>query len=110
ARSMPRPRAAPASARAVICASEAVAERFARVRRGAGAAPPGRRGKGGGEGTGQAVKVAGPKGNASVGGAAVSGGTISDASRVVAGMRAGFRACYNRALQENPDAQGSIRL
>jgi hypothetical protein len=25
-------------------------------------------------------------------------------------MRAGFRACYNRALQENPDAQGSIRL
>ena len=25
-------------------------------------------------------------------------------------MRAGFRACYNRGLQENPDAQGNIRL
>jgi hypothetical protein len=61
-------------------------------------------------GTGEAKKVAGPKGSASVGGAAVSGGTVSNAARVVAGMRAGFRACYNRGLAENPDAQGSIRL
>jgi len=77
---------------------------------GGGLGALGATGKGGGEGTGQAVKVAGPKGNASVGGAAVSGGTISDASRVVAGMRAGFRACYQRGLNENPDAQGNIRL
>lgn len=62
------------------------------------------------EGGGTAAKVAGPKGNASVGGAAVSGGTVSNASRVVAGMRAGFRACYQRGLAENPDAAGSIRL
>jgi len=62
------------------------------------------------EGTGTEQKVQGPKGNASVGGAAVSGGTVSNASRVVAGMRAGFRACYQRGLAENPDAAGSIRL
>src|SRR5450432_3053346 len=65
---------------------------------------------GGTEGTGTGAAVAGPKGNASVGGAAVSGGTVSNASRVVAGMRAGFRACYQRGLAENPDAAGSIRL
>ncbi|HET7545357.1 MAG TPA: AgmX/PglI C-terminal domain-containing protein [Polyangiaceae bacterium] len=62
------------------------------------------------EGTGTGAKVAGPKGNANVGGAAVSGGTVSNASRVVAGMRAGFRACYQRALAENPDAAGNITL
>jgi hypothetical protein len=37
-------------------------------------------------------------------------GRVSDAARVVAGMRAGFRACYQRALDGYPDAQGSIRL
>ncbi|HYP97743.1 MAG TPA: AgmX/PglI C-terminal domain-containing protein [Polyangiaceae bacterium] len=62
------------------------------------------------EGTGTGTKVAGPKGNANVGGAAVSGGTVGNASRVVAGMRAGFRACYQRALAENPDAAGNITL
>jgi hypothetical protein len=61
------------------------------------------------EGTGGVQKIKAPHGTASVGGAAVTG-TVSDASRVVAGMRAGFRACYNRGLQQNPDAQGSIRL
>src|SRR3954471_823580 len=62
------------------------------------------------EGTGAGAKVAGPKGNANVGGANVSGGTVGNASRVVAGMRAGFRACYQRGLAENPDAAGSITL
>ena len=62
------------------------------------------------EGTGTAVKVAGPKGNANVAAPSVAGGNITNASRVVAGMRAGFRNCYNRGLQENPDSQGSIRL
>jgi hypothetical protein len=61
-------------------------------------------------GTGAAAKVAGPKGNANVGGAAVSGGAVANASRVVAGMRAGFRNCFNRELAANPDAQGTIRL
>ena len=62
------------------------------------------------EGTGAGVKVAGPKGNANVGGANVSGGTVGNASRVVAGMRAGFRSCYQRGLAENPDAAGNITL
>jgi len=62
------------------------------------------------QGTGAANKVSGPKGNASVGGAAVSGGAVANASRVVAGMRAGFRNCFNRELASNPDASGTIRL
>ncbi|MBM4361722.1 MAG: AgmX/PglI C-terminal domain-containing protein, partial [Deltaproteobacteria bacterium] len=48
--------------------------------------------------------------NASVGGANVSGGQVSNAARVVAGMRAGFRNCYNRALAQNPDVEGRISL
>ena len=60
--------------------------------------------------TGTAAAVKGPKGNANVGGASVSGGNVSNAARVVAGMRAGFRACYMRGLNENPDSQGNIRL
>jgi outer membrane biosynthesis protein TonB len=62
------------------------------------------------EGTGAAVKVAGPKGNANVAAPSVAGGTITNVARVVAGMRPGFRNCYNRGLQENPDAQGNIKL
>lgn len=78
---------------------------------GGGLAGIGSTGRGAGtEGSGGVAKVEGPKGNASVGGAAVSGGNVSNAARVVAGMRAGFRNCYQRGLAENPDASGSIRL
>jgi hypothetical protein len=78
---------------------------------GGGLAGIGNTGKTGGtEGGGGVAKVEGPKGNANVGGAAVSGGNVSNAARVVAGMRAGFRNCYQRGLAENPDAAGSIRL
>jgi hypothetical protein len=77
---------------------------------GGGLAGIGATGKGTEGGTGAVAKVEGPKGNASVGGAAVSGGNVSNAARVVAGMRAGFRNCYQRGLAENPDAAGSIRL
>jgi hypothetical protein len=62
----------------------------------------------GGAGTG--AVVSGPKGNATPGSAEVRGGAISNADRVVAGMRAGFRACYNRGLASNPDLQGSVRI
>jgi outer membrane biosynthesis protein TonB len=65
---------------------------------------------GGGTGTGAVQEVKGPKGNASTGSAAVSGGSVSNAARVVAGMRAGFRNCYNRALAQNPDVEGRISL
>ena len=67
-------------------------------------------GKTTGEGSGAAVAVKGPTGNASVGGASVAGGTVGNASSVVARMRAGFRACYNRGLATNPDASGKINL
>jgi len=57
-----------------------------------------------------AVEVQGPKGNANVAPAELHGGQVSNADRVVAGMRAGFRACYNKGLASNPDLQGSVRI
>ncbi len=64
----------------------------------------------GSEGSGTVAEVKGPTGNASVGGASVAGGSVGNASSVVAGLRAGFRACYNRALATDPDASGKIDL
>ncbi len=55
-------------------------------------------------------QVAPPRGNASVAGPSVGGGTIANAGAVVAGLRPGFRVCYNRGLSASPDAEGSIRL
>jgi outer membrane biosynthesis protein TonB len=77
---------------------------------GGGLGSIGSTGTGTGQGSGQAQTVQGPKGNASTGAANVSGGTVSNAARVVAGMRAGFRNCYNRALAQNPDVEGRIAL
>ena len=45
---------------------------------------------------------------ANVGGTTVLGGEVGNASRVVAGMRGGFRKCYRLELVEHPDARGSI--
>jgi hypothetical protein len=59
---------------------------------------------------GTAQKVKGPTGNAQIGGASVMGGAVSNASSVVAGMGAGFRRCYNRGLQEDPNMKGSVRI
>jgi hypothetical protein len=92
-----------------------------RIGAGGGALRPGAAGGGlealgatgrsaGTESTGAAQKVAGPQGKADLGSAAVSGGDVANASRVVAGMRAGFRNCFNRELAQNPDAQGKIDL
>ena len=50
------------------------------------------------------------KGTASISDVAVSGAVVSNAARVVAGMRAGFRGCYHRSLQRDPKSQGQIRL
>jgi len=69
--------------------------------------------KGGGAGNagaGTTAKVKGPVGSASIGGANVSGGTVANASSVVAGMAAGFRRCYNKGLQEDPNMKGSVRI
>lgn len=52
----------------------------------------------------------GPKGNVTLSDTQVQGGSIGNAARVVAGMRAGLRACYNRGLAEDPDSAGTIRL
>jgi hypothetical protein len=59
---------------------------------------------------GTAKTVKGPTGSVGVGGANVSGGSVANASAVVAGMAAGFRRCYNRGLQENPDMKGTVRI
>jgi hypothetical protein len=77
---------------------------------GGGLASIGATGKGAAAGSGAAQQVKGPKGSADLGSASVAGGSVSDASRVVAQMRAGFRACYNRGLAENPDIEGKISL
>ncbi len=77
---------------------------------GGGLASIGASGKSGGTGSGATAAVKGPRGNADVGGPSVAGGAVSDASRVVAQMRAGFRNCYNRGLAENPDIEGKIAL
>jgi hypothetical protein len=36
--------------------------------------------------------------------------SITNAPRVVAGMRAGFRACYGRALASDSSLEGSLRI
>ena len=77
---------------------------------GGGLGAIGSTGTGAGTGTGTVQEVKGPRGNASTGAANVSGGQVSNAARVVAGMRAGFRNCYNRALAQNPDVEGRIAL
>ena len=45
-----------------------------------------------------------------MGAATSSGGTIANASRVIAGVRGSLRSCYSAALAENPNARGSIRF
>ncbi len=59
--------------------------------------------------TGTAQEVKGPVGNASVS-SSVQVGSVSNAASVVAQMRAGFRRCYQRGLETNPDIAGRISL
>jgi hypothetical protein len=77
---------------------------------GGGLASVGSTGKTASEGSGTTVAVKGPSGNATIEEQRVSGGAISDARAVVAGMRPGFKACYQRGLAANPDSQGKITL
>lgn len=60
-------------------------------------------------GTGTATEVKGPQGSATVT-SSMAAGNVSNANSVIAGMRAGFRRCYQKALGENPDIEGSVRL
>jgi hypothetical protein len=78
---------------------------------GGGLGSIGQTGKGAGTDTvGTQQKVKGPRGSANVAAPSVGGGAVSNANSVVAGMRAGFRACYMRELENNPDAEGRIQL
>jgi hypothetical protein len=61
------------------------------------------------QGAGQAKAVKGPKGSARAS-ANVTAGSVSNAASVVARMRAAFRACYQRGLDNNPDIEGKITL
>jgi hypothetical protein len=69
----------------------------------------GRRDVAGVHDTGRATRVDGPKPVVGSSPPTVHG-TVSDAARVVASMRAGFRACYQKAILDSPDAQGRIQL
>jgi hypothetical protein len=62
------------------------------------------------EGSGAGAKVAGPKAGMPGVSSSVAGGNISNAAKVVAAMRAAFRACYQKGLDQNPDSQGSIKM
>lgn len=77
---------------------------------GGGLASIGDRGGGAPATAGSVQKVKGPVGSVGIGGAAVSGGSVGNASQVVAGMAAGFRRCYNKGLQEDPNMKGSVRI
>jgi outer membrane biosynthesis protein TonB len=61
-------------------------------------------------GSGGVAKVSGPKAAMPGVSSSVAGGSISNAAKVVAAMRAAFRACYQKGLDQNPDAQGNIKM
>jgi hypothetical protein len=64
----------------------------------------------GDQGAGSAGKetaVRGPTGDAQVG-VTTATVAVSNAERVVAGLRPGFRACYNQGLQSDPGMSGKV--
>jgi hypothetical protein len=65
---------------------------------------------GGGGGTGTTVTVKGPRGSVIAPPPATRGAPISNAASVIAGLKGGFRRCYERALAEDPDQTGRIDL
>jgi hypothetical protein len=67
----------------------------------------GTKGDGTGGGAGTETKVAGPTGVAQVGGSTATV-PISDADRVVAGLRARFRSCYQTGLNSDPSMSGKV--
>jgi hypothetical protein len=65
-----------------------------------------------GEGTstaGAETKVAGPTGVAQVGGTSATV-PISDADRVIAGLRGRFRSCYQTGLNSDPSMSGKVLI
>ncbi|MDB5215850.1 MAG: putative abductin-like protein [Myxococcaceae bacterium] len=66
-------------------------------------------GSGTGAGAGTETKVAGPTGVAQVGGSTATV-PISDADRVIAGLRARFRSCYQTGLNSDPSMSGKVLI
>ena len=58
-------------------------------------------------GAGAGRDVGGPKGDVSVGSSSASV-PVSGADRVIAGLRPGFRACYQTGLQSDPTMSGKV--
>jgi len=56
-----------------------------------------------------AVPKPGPSGSVAVT-SAVEGGTVANAAAVVAGLRAGFRSCYNAGLKVDPRMSGRVTV
>jgi hypothetical protein len=56
------------------------------------------------------ASAGGPRGLGEPAGPVLTGGSVANASRVVAGMRAGFRRCFNAGLSADPNMSGAIRL
>jgi hypothetical protein len=63
-----------------------------------------------GHGTGEVQGTRAPQGRIDPSTPVQIGGRISDAARVIAGLRPGFRRCYNRGLSQSPDSEGRIAL
>ncbi len=71
----------------------------------------GRRGKADGtDGVGESEHVGPPKGRTFLAPPRVGGGVLPNAEAVMAGLRAGFHRCYQRGLDDYPDASGGVRL
>ncbi len=58
---------------------------------------------------GKATEVRGPTGDAQVG-ATTATVAVANADRVVAGLRPGFRACYNQGLNSDPGMSGKVMI
>jgi hypothetical protein len=58
---------------------------------------------------GAASTVAGPRAVVTAN-ASVAGGAVRNAERIVAGLKARFRGCYNDGIRTNPEMSGSVRL
>ena len=64
---------------------------------------------GGGGGAGKGTEIAGPTGKVDVG-ATTATVAVANAGAVVAGLRAGFRSCYNAGLNVDPTMSGHVML
>ncbi len=65
------------------------------------------KGEGGAGGAGTATAVAGPKGDAQLGGTSATV-PVNGADRVIAGLRGRFKSCYQSGLNVDPNMEGKV--